>query len=114
LEGLRSAIIPKNRQSGWIIPDNLRHRWHLTLGRSSEKLPQLLEKLGETDIFIHDSLHTYDNMFWEYRTAWPHIVQGGLLLSHDVFWNNAFHDFQKSIKHKAFYLTSTLGAIPKR
>jgi len=68
-EGLRSAIIPKSRQSGWIVPNNLRHRRHLTLGKSSEKLPPLLKELGEIDIFIHDSLHTYENMLWEYKTA---------------------------------------------
>ncbi|MEX2751217.1 MAG: class I SAM-dependent methyltransferase [Candidatus Freyarchaeota archaeon] len=113
-EEQRFAITPKSKQSGWIIPDNLRHRWHLLLGKSSEKLPPLLEKLGRIDIFIHDSLHTYENMLWEYKTAWPHIAKDGLLLSHDVFWHYAFQDFSKSLGHKAFYLTSTLGAIPKR
>lgn len=92
--------IPQGKQSGWAVPENLKHRWHLILGDAKEKLPPLLQQLGNIDIFLHDSLHTFEHQKWEYETAWPFIKTGGLLLSHDV--GKAF--FQLCEKHGASYL----------
>ena len=99
------------RQSGWLIPDYLRHRWQLILGSSSETLSPLLEKLGTVDIFLHDSEHSYKNMFWEYQTAWAHLKTGGILLSHNIDVNDAFPDFCESVGAKAFLLANMGGAI---
>jgi len=68
---------PIEQQSGWIIPDYLRSRWQLLLGKSSEKLPSLLKYLGAIDVFFHDSEHTYETMLWEFKTAWPCLRAGG-------------------------------------
>ena len=57
----------QGNQSGWMIPNYLRHRWHLILGKSSEKLAPLLKKIAEIDIFLHDSEHSYQNMPWEFQ-----------------------------------------------
>lgn len=38
-------------------------------------------------------MHTYDLMTFEYETAWPHLKKGGLLLSDDADWSDAFKDF---------------------
>ena len=89
-----------DQQSGWLIPQKLRHRWHMISGKSSDHLFPTLKKLGSIDVFLHDSLHTYENMLWEYETAWPFIRKGGLLLSHDIPLNNAFSDFSERIIHK--------------
>jgi len=72
------------REVGCAVPDDLRHRWNLVLGDARDKLPPLLARLGVIDMFIHDSLHTEKHMMWEYETAWPHLRQGGVLLSHDI------------------------------
>ena len=85
--------IPKGEQPGWLIPGKLRHRWVLTLGKSSEVLPVILEQLKYIDIFIHDSEHSYENMKLEYQTVWPYLKSCGLLLSHDVGLNEAFAEF---------------------
>jgi len=34
----RGAIVPAGRQPGWLVPDNLRGRWELSLGKSQEEL----------------------------------------------------------------------------
>lgn len=72
---------------GWAIPevisDGLAERHHLILEDVRVALPRLLGELGEVDVFFHDDLHTPDHMFWEYRLVWPHISQGGALLSDD-------------------------------
>lgn len=91
---------------GAAIPENLRKRWKLIFGTSSEKLAPLLELLETIDIFFHDSLHTYKNMIFEYETAWPHIKNGGFLFSDDILGNNAFYDFNLDKKTRSFILSS--------
>jgi predicted O-methyltransferase YrrM len=84
---------PLGYASGSFIPEALKQRWELHVGRSRRLLPGLLNKMGSVDAFLHDSLHTYRNMMFEYRTAWPALRSGGLLLSDDVAFNHAFEHF---------------------
>ena len=98
-------------QSGWIIPNYLRHRWQLILGRSSEKLSPLLAKLGTINIFLHDSEHSYQNMLWEFQTAWVYLKTGGILLSHNVDVNDAFSDFCEGVSVKALFLANMGGVV---
>jgi len=95
---------------GSMIPDYLRSRWNLVYGIASKKLKPLLDSLGQIDIFIHDSAHSYNNMMFEYNTSWPFIKKDGLLISDDV--NNAFHDFstQKNIP-PILYSEKTRGEV---
>lgn len=96
-----SAWIPeKFKKSGWLVPQRLRNRWELLIGKSKETLLPLLRRLKCIDLFFHDSEHTYENMFWEYKAAWSCITKGGVLASHDVDWNDAFTDFSKTVNHK--------------
>jgi len=101
---------PDGLASGWLIPDRLRNRWHLTLGKSSEKLPVLLEEIPKVDVFLHDSDHSYKNMMFEFRTVWPHIREGGLLLSDDTHMNRSFFDFAREVNRRPirFYLLSAI------
>jgi predicted O-methyltransferase YrrM len=92
-----SERLPPGAAPGWIVDDGLRHRWTLRIGRSDELLKPLLDELGAIDVFLHDSLHTYDNMLFEYRTAWPFLTPGGLFLSHDIGRNAAFFDFAREV-----------------
>ncbi len=99
-------------QSGWIIPENLRDRWQLIMGRSSDKLPPLLDRLKTIDVFLHDSEHTYRNMLFEYQTVWTHLQPGGLLLSHNIDASDAFSDFYERIKLIGYTL-GNLGGLLK-
>lgn len=83
---------------GAVIPKSLRNRWELKIGTSKELLEKSLKNLSSIDIFLHDSLHTYKNMSYEFKKAWPYIKKGGFLLSDDITSNNAFNDFCKLIK----------------
>ena len=80
-------------QSGCLVPQPLRARWHLLRGRTRRVLPQLLSELPQVDLFLHDSLHTYRNMLWEFQSAWTKLKPGGVLISDDVAMNKAFEDF---------------------
>ena len=83
---------------GMAIPKILREKWNFIFGKSSDKLKKTLKDLGKIDVFFHDSLHTYRNMMFEFETAWPHIKNGGVLISDDILSNNAFKDFCDSKK----------------
>lgn len=76
---------------GYLVPNELRHRWDLRTGPSQKLLPQALEEVDEIDIFLHDSRHSYSNQLREYRTAWPFIKTNGILVSDDVS-NDALYD----------------------
>ncbi|MEM3662695.1 MAG: class I SAM-dependent methyltransferase [Sulfolobales archaeon] len=113
-ENILKTIPPDNRgyqESGWLVPRELRYKWKLILGRSQEKLVPLLEQLGEIDIFIHDSEHSYENIMWEYTIAWTYLKPGGILLSDDVNLNNAFYDFAKKEKMRPIIILHSVGGL---
>ncbi|MCX8109998.1 MAG: class I SAM-dependent methyltransferase [Syntrophorhabdaceae bacterium] len=107
------AVVPKNKTSGWLVPDELRARLKLFTGRSQDVLPGLLSELGEIDLFFHDSEHTYMAMMEEFNIAWRHLKDRGILLAHDVNWNKAFTDFGKKIKTQPFFIDGSLGFLIK-
>jgi hypothetical protein len=96
-EGTHRDFIPEEKDPGWLVPQNLRSRWHLYLGDAKIELPRLVERLGTIDIFMHDREHTYEFMMFEFRTAWPHLRKGGVLLSDDISWNKSFNDFAAEV-----------------
>ena len=110
---LPSPKLPPGKEPGWIVPEHLRKRWDLKPGKSSDLLPGLLKKVKEVDIFLHDSEHSYENMYWEYKTAWEYIRKGGLLLSHDISQNAAFKDFAKHVSKEYYYMLRNLGGIKR-
>ena len=81
---------------GFYVPNSIRRRWHVIAGDARQELLLLLKNFDSIDMFHHDSLHLYDHMLFEFTEAWPYIRAGGLLLSDDVFWGNAFKDFAAS------------------
>ena len=85
-------------ETGFLVPQDLRTNWQLMVGDSRELLPTLLTSIGPIDIFHHDSMHTYEHMKFEFETAWPHLRDGGLLLSDDVNWSRAFEDFCRTLE----------------
>lgn len=81
---------------GDVVPADLRARWTLELGPSRTTLPKVVAVAGPLDVFLHDSDHTYPTQLHEYRTAWPRLRAGGVLLSDDV-QNEAFLDFAQEV-----------------
>jgi predicted O-methyltransferase YrrM len=92
-EGEGRAGIPPGSEPGWLIPQELKERWTLILGRSQEELPLLLDRLGTVDIFMHDSEHSFECMWFEFNAAWPALTPGGVLVSDDVNSTEAFGRF---------------------
>ena len=112
-----TTITPEGETSGWAVPENLKDRWELNLGKSQDLLPDILKKLKKIDIFFHDSMHTYEHMMFEYEHSWNYIKNNGLLLSDDIVVMNGkghspFVDFANS-KQKEIVVYNVLGGIKK-
>ena len=75
---------PDEPPNDFFVRPVLKDAWQLIIGDSKQELPRLLTRLGQVDLFHHDSLHTYEHMTWEYETAFPHLGPRGVLSSHDV------------------------------
>ena len=74
------------------IPQHLKSRWTFLRGSSRRRLPALLRKVSDIDLFVHDSLHTDSNMRFEFASAWPALRPSGILISDDVYANRSFTD----------------------
>ena len=62
-------------------------------GDAREVVPELLERVGPVDLFLHDSDHRLPHMRFEYETALSHLEPGGVLASHDVRLSRLFDRF---------------------
>lgn len=100
---------------GQLVPSELRGSWDLRLGPSQALLPPLLDSVGQIDLFIHDSEPTWENQLYEYRTVWPHLSDGGFMVSNTVWWHRAFEDFAREVGVQAVIIrradSNTIGVI---
>src|SRR2546421_1615191 len=112
-EGKQGAAIPPGKEPGWMIPAALRERWRLTIGRSQDELPPVLDRLGEIDLFVHDSEHSYEGMDFEFRAAWPALREGGALVADDWDWNDAFAELARDNDRTPVTLGKKLALLLK-
>jgi predicted O-methyltransferase YrrM len=66
------------------VPEKLKPRWTLELGPSRQLLPELVQHVAPIDVFLHDGHHAHAGQLEEYRTAWPHLRPGAVLVSYNV------------------------------
>jgi hypothetical protein len=112
-DGKGGAVIPPGKEPGWMVPPELRERWELVLGRSQDELPPLLDRVGQIDFFMHDSEHSYECMSFEFRTAWPTLREGGVLVADDVNVNPAWAEFTGEVGREPEELGPKLSMITK-
>lgn len=89
-----SELLPQ--QIGMAVGDRCRHRWSLIRGSSELCLPDLLSQLGEIGLFIHDSLHTEENVRFEMDSAWAILQLGGAIVVDDIDCNRGFRTFKQA------------------
>ena len=112
-ETLGSNRFKEEKKTGWLVPEELRHRWKFLLGDSKEVLPRILSELKRVDIFMLDSGDTYEHKGFEFRTVWRYLRDGGVLLSDDIYMNKAFKDFIKEVNPSHIATFALLGALRK-
>jgi len=85
--------------SGDVIPQHLKHRFVQHIGSSKDMLPKLLKDLKKCNFFLHDSIHTYEYMMFEYECVYPYMNEGDILASHNVKFppkgKTAFEEFAR-------------------
>jgi hypothetical protein len=67
------------------------HRWSKYRQMSTEALPEIYERTGPWDVFLHDSDHEVWCQTFEYEVAWHFVRAGGLILSDDIPWGTPPH-----------------------
>lgn len=108
-----TAYLPPGRSPGWVVPEWLRGRWRMHIGDSRQLLAPLAQKLAPLDIFIHDSMHTYDHMMFEFEQAFPHLRPGGVMIADDALWNPAFTEFSAQVRAHAALVIRGVGVMEK-
>jgi predicted O-methyltransferase YrrM len=89
-EGQLYSMDPAAAQSrpeevlGSAVPDNFRSRWTLEHGTSRQILPELVQHVAPIDVSLHDADHSHAGQLEEYRTVWPQLRSGGVMVSDDV------------------------------
>jgi len=83
-------------QIGIAVEGRFLQRWSYILGSSRRRLPGLLSRLGEIDLFVHDSLHSERNVRFEVDRAWAVLRPGGAIVVDDIDVNRGFHSFTES------------------
>jgi len=73
----RLTTIDINSSAGYLIRGRYADVVDVRVGDS---LP-ILAAVNEVDVFLHDSLHTFDHETREYRAVAPRLADGGLVLS---------------------------------
>ncbi len=111
--GFGGAAVPKGLEPGWMVPQELRGRWRLHLGRSQRVLPEVLVQEGDIDLFVHDSEHSLACMLFEYEIAWARLRTGGVLVSHDIQKTPAFDAFSELRGAARHLLAPTTGLLVK-
>jgi hypothetical protein len=81
---------PWRTLAGTAVPERLHGRWTLLRGTSKRHLPRLVRSLEHVDLFVHDSLHTAENLRRELDDVWPVLRTNGLVLVDDVEACRAF------------------------
>src|SRR5215211_489644 len=85
-----------DHEVGSAVPEPLRARWTLELGDSRDLLRPLGRRVAPVDAFLHDALQTYSAQLQDFRTVWPHLRSGGILVSDGVD-NPAFVEFAREV-----------------
>lgn len=78
---------------GILVPNELKHRWTLSLDGDSVSVPRFLERLSSgVDLFHYDSDKTYAGRKETFAKVMPRLASGGVVLVDDIQDNFHFRD----------------------
>ena len=77
-----------------VIVDHNHPRWTLKVtDGSNNQLSKTFQGIDNVDLFIHDGDHSYEHQEFEYNFFAHKLSINGFLMSDDINWSYAFHDF---------------------
>jgi len=108
---IKYLTVSKGEPVGFLVPEELRNKWKLYIGKSSEILPKVLNRLGTIDIFLHDSEHTFENVTFELNIAWDHLKNDGILLIDNLDFTEAPYYFAREKGVKLYKIANEAGGL---
>lgn len=104
--------IPDGEDPGWIIPDDLRHRWSLTKGLSQDELPGVVADLDGIDLFIHDTMASiFDE---ELDIVWPKLAPDAVITADDIHKSDVFSEVVRTRNAEHGHVAPNVGYLVKR
>ena len=85
-----------HQQIGVAVDGRYPARWSYIKGSSKRHLRKIISKLGQIDFFIHDSLHSENNVRFEVESAWSALRPGGAIIVDDIDANWGFRWLEES------------------
>lgn len=98
-EGVAGRVLTFDQDpaAGWLVPESLRSRVEFRQGNLEQTLPAAVRHAarGGLELFVHDSLHTYEHETFELQTVWPILSRQAVLLSDHAHASKALADFSQ-------------------
>jgi predicted O-methyltransferase YrrM len=66
------------------VPEKVKPRWTLELGPLRQVLPELVQHVAPIDVSLHVADQNLADQLEEYRTVWPELRSGAVLVSYHV------------------------------
>src|SRR6202048_739975 len=85
------------KQVGAAVGGRFSARWSYIRGSSRRRVPEVLSRLCQIDLFIHDSLHSERNVRFELARAWAALRPNGAIVVDDVDANWGFRSFTQTV-----------------
>src|SRR5215831_1243069 len=86
-----------HEQIGAAVGGRYSARWSYIRGSSRRRLPGVFSQLGQIDLFVHDSLHSEQNVRFEMDRAWAILRPGGAIVVDDIDANWGFKSFVQAV-----------------
>ncbi|AOL16616.1 hypothetical protein BFU36_07790 [Sulfolobus sp. A20] len=96
---------------GFLVPEELRHKWKVYIGESRIMLPKILNEVKKVDIFLHDSEHTFENVMFELTTVWEKLEKGGIILIDNLDFTEAPRVFSRNMGINLYRLSDEAGGL---
>ena len=94
----KKSINVKKEEIGMLVPNYLKNKWRILLGDSKVVLKKIL-KNKKPDIFLHDSLHTFDHTKKEIEIILNYKSKNILILCDNIEMGSG-KAFNQILKHK--------------
>ncbi|MCY0860070.1 MAG: class I SAM-dependent methyltransferase [Sulfolobaceae archaeon] len=103
--------LENGKSVGFLVPEELRHKWKVYIGESRAVLPKVLNEVEKVDVFLHDSEHTFENVMFELTVVWEKLRRGGIILIDNLDFTDAPVLFSKKMGVNLYRLSEEAGGF---
>jgi hypothetical protein len=103
-------VVIDRESLGWMVPDNCRSALELHDGDAKRLLPEVVSKLDSIDFFVHDSVHSYDRMMFEFQEAKRKLSARSIVAADNIALGSSLWDFADAHGVPAYNFRGSVGA----